>query len=126
MPNRKDRRANPDEWHRIVSYFDPEEDRVVELGDGAASIHIRGRLDNVIVVQIPDMTPEKQVKMLKGVQAAMEGAGIDKPIVLLPHFVKLVKFRTLSAAEGKKVDDHAKKKKMAEAIENAHAKHTKH
>ena len=127
MGNRKDRRANPDQWHRIVAYFDPAEERVVELAeDQKGAVCIRGSLDNVIVVQVPDMTPNQQVEILKGVQAVMEGAGIEKPIVLIPDFVKLVKFRTLDAATSKKLDRHAKDKKFSAAVENAHSKHTKH
>ena len=126
--NRKERRADPDRWHRIVAYFDPAKERVVELGENQkGAVCIRGSLDNVIVVQVPDMTPSQQVEILKGVQTVMEGAGIDKPIVLLPDFVKLVKFRTLDVATSKKLDRHAKDKRFSAAVEQAVVKQqTKH
>lgn len=125
--NRKDRRADPDRWHRVIAYFDPEEASVVQLSEGAeGSVCIRGSIDDVIVIQVPDLPPHKQVELLKGVQTTLEGVGIDKPLILLPAWVKLVKFTTLDAATSKKLDRHAKDKRFAEAVNRVAAKQTKH
>ncbi len=121
--NRKDRRADPDRWHRIVSYFDPEEAKVVQITpDPSGVVCIRGSIDNVIVVQVPDLPPHKQVEILKGVQATLEGAGINKPLVLLPAWAKLCKFETLDAAQSKKLDQHARDKRFSDVVENAASK----
>lgn len=125
--SRKDRRADPDKWYRVCAYFDPEKERVVDLEPNSeGAVCIRGSVENVIVVQVPDMPPHKQVEMLRGVQATLEGAGIDKPVVLLPSWVKLVKFRPLDAATGKKLDRHARSKSIEAAVAERRVQETQH
>ncbi len=110
---RRDRRSDPDRWYRVAAYFDPDEQRMVEV-EGHGAVCIKGSIEDVIVVQIPDLTPQQQLTLLKGFQATIQGAGIEKPVVLIPAWVKVVKFRPIDAATGKKLDRHARRKPFTE------------
>jgi hypothetical protein len=126
---RKERRADPDRWYRICAYFDPEDGRVVNLeSDSQGAVCIKGSIDNVIVIQVPDLPPKKQVEVLRGVQATLEGGGVDKPVILLPNWVEFVKLRPLDTATCKKLDRHATMKSIEKEVADRKAQRgeTKH
>lgn len=116
--SRKERRADPDRWFEIVSYFqEGEEGRYLDVE--GQQLFVRGNIDDVIVVQVPAHYGSQQAHQIMGaVQRTMQGAGVDRPLVLMPDDVKLMKVRPVSK---KRSMELSRQQKMNEARARARA-----
>ena len=85
-------------WYEIVGYFDPKSKEQVDA-DGVRVV-VRGDIDNVVIVQVPAvMSADEAHRVMQSVQQTLVGAGVDRPLVLMPDHINLMKVRKLSAKE---------------------------
>ncbi len=85
-------------WYEIVGYFDPNKKE--EISSGGVRVIVRGDIDNVVVVQVPNtLTEDDAHRVMQSVQATMEGGGVDRPLILMPDHIRFMKVRRLSTKE---------------------------
>lgn len=93
-------------WYEIVGYFDPDKEEVVEQA-GHRTV-VRGSIDDVIIVQVPaHLHPQDAHRLMAQVQETMSKGGINRPLILMPDNVRLMKVKRLSAKETREIKDIA-------------------
>jgi protein required for attachment to host cells len=94
-------------WHEITGYFDETKQEVVDMG--GERLIVRGDIDNVIIVSVPSTLGAASAhRVMQQVQETMKGGGVNRPMVLMPDFVKLLRVKKLSAAETARIQAAAK------------------
>ena len=111
--NRSERRADPDQWYQLVGHFDGQ---TVPHELNGKPVFVRGKIGDVLVVQMPSgLSPKEQFELFQGTKAALEGAGINHSMIVVPEAVKFLKLRPIDSATGKKLDRISTRQQLAEA-----------
>jgi hypothetical protein len=106
--SRRDRLRKPGEhWYGVEDLFDPKGIRTVDKG-----MFILGRLDDVVIVQIPNDTPKGAVNSLHD---RLKKAGVQSVCFAVTEDVKFLKLRTLSALEEKAIEDDVQRTRAKHA-----------
>jgi hypothetical protein len=103
---RKERRIDPERWLQVISYFDDDKQRVIECQ--GVPLYVRGNMEGVVVVQVPNVDRSMQVEVLKAVKTTLEGAGISTEVAIIPSAVRFMKFQPVDAVTSKQLDKKAK------------------
>lgn len=101
--NRKERRANPDQWWKLVAYSDGKVGH--ELPEQFAQ-HVKGTIGDIIVVAVPSaLPPAERVAWMQSIRESFAMAGLTQNVIVVPDSVKLCRFRpVVSEAEAKALD----------------------
>jgi hypothetical protein len=102
-----------DQWYEITGFWDPDSEKVVDLGD--VRCIVKGSIDNVVVVQVPaDLPPDNAHRLMRVTQETLKGGGkgADRPMVLMPDNIKLMRARKITQSEMDKI----KKQQAAERV----------
>jgi len=108
--NRKERRANPDQWWKLVAQSLDRID-LPELPDEYAQ-YVKGSIGDVLVVALPNLPPSETVALVKGVRELC--ALMDRQVVVVPDAVKFCRFRPVVNQEQiKKLDGRLRNSQLA-------------
>lgn len=102
--SRKDRRANPDQWWKLVGYFDKDTKTPHALGDQYAQ-YVKGSIDDILVIQLPDTLPAaERLAIMRGIQEVLSIAEKDQRVLIVTDSVKFVRVQPLDPATCKSLD----------------------
>jgi hypothetical protein len=104
MKNRKERRADPARWYRLDGYFDKRTDHVHGLDEKHAQ-YVLGRIDDIVIVQVPDeMPPAQRMAFMQGFREVAALASQEMKYILVPSSVKMLRLIPVDATTSKELD----------------------
>lgn len=105
MSNRQERRANPDQWWKLVGYFDEStKAKVHGLKDEYAQ-YVKGSIDRVIVVALPSDIPISQrAALMEGMRQSARLAGNEHEYLVVPDSVKFLRVQPADRETARRLD----------------------
>lgn len=109
--SRKDRRANPDQWWKLVGIAG----RMPEDLPEQFTQYAKGMIDDIVVIQIPEgLSHDETAALLRGIKETIALSGIEHQFMVIPPHVKMLRLRPVDHEIGKKLDRELSLRRLAQ------------
>ncbi len=119
--NRHERRANPDQWWKLVAYFDGSTKTVHGL-DEKFSQYVKGTIDDIVVIEVPtNLPPQERLAIMQGFREMAAGMGEEHRFMIVPDNIRFLRVVPVDRDTTRQLEHRLKVRRVEASVRTAKA-----